>query len=90
MSQVVAKLLLKDPFDNPSTLLVKVAENQVIGYSLSGTVSRIAFSITNLNMRKALPDLMLDFKDTNEMIAAVKESIKTGTSKVTETSIYNT
>ncbi len=89
MSKVVAKLSLDDPFGNPHTLLVKVSDNQVINYSLSGTVSRIAMCITNMQVKKPLPELMLDFKDVPEMIGKVQESIKTGTEDITETKIYD-
>jgi len=89
MSKVVAKLSLDDPFGNPHTLLVKVSTNKVINYSLSGTVSRIPMCITNMQVREALPELMLDFKDVPEMIDAVKESINTGTDSITEIKIYD-
>ncbi len=88
MSQVVAKLSLDDPFGNPHTLLVKVTDNQVINYSLSGTKSRIAMCTTNMQVRTPLPDLMLDFDSVPKMIAEVQKAINSGTETITDTKIY--
>lgn len=88
MSKVVAKILLDDPFGNPHTLLVKVSDEQVISYRLFGTISRIPMCLTNMQIKKPLPDLMLDFDSVEEMIGEVQVAVNSGTDTVTKTKIY--
>ena len=89
MATVLAKLSLEDPFGNKFTLLVKANEDEIIHYSLSGAVSRIAMSLTNMQIRKPLPDLMLDFDNVKAMIKEVVSVVNTGTDNVIGTKIYS-
>jgi len=89
MATVLAKLSLKDPFGNLFTLMVKANEDQMISYSLTGAVTRIRHCLTNMQIRKPLPDLILDFDNVKAMIKEVVSVVNTGTDKVIGTKIYS-
>jgi len=74
--RIVGKLLLKDCWNNPQTLLVRLGEDQGIYYSLSGTISRIAFCTSNLGLKRPLPDVMLDYKSVDGMMTDVVSIVR--------------
>jgi len=89
MTKIIAKLEMKDSNNNPSILLVKVLDDQSLSYSLSGAVSRIAFSIGNMNVKIPLPLLMLDYDNVNDVIVDVQKAIRTGTGTITNVKKYS-
>jgi len=88
MATVLAKLSLKDPFGNLFTLMVKANDDQMISYSLTGAITRIAHCLTNMQVREPLPELMLDFDNVKDMIKKVVSVVNTGTDKVIATKVY--
>ncbi len=89
MSEIVAKLTLKDSCGNVSTLLVIIKENQMVNYNLYGAKSRISLAISNLQVKKPLPDLLLDYDDVKRMIEDIKAAITSGVKTVTDVKIYS-
>lgn len=82
MSKVIAKLLLQDGFGNPTTLLVFLKDDGTLAYRLSGTKTRVAHAISNLQVTEPLPDVMAEYTNRGVLVVAIADSVRSGTKTV--------